>query len=187
MRQRTPFQQLPRTGRGLFGSVGSIMLHAGFVLFLVFGLQHTPRLAPSPPHAHETVRMMNLRQTPPAEHASVSEAGAARSSPSPPTAPTHPSAVEAPPPTLFAPRIRSAQTLLQPDAPPDVILPRSTPIPFIMVWSAQVTPVKPTVSTSPEQVLVANEHPVLTSPNQISQPLWVEVLTNAANPVATRA
>jgi len=81
------------------------------------------------------------------------------------------------PPTLFAPRIRSAQTLLQPDAPPDVILPRSTPIPFVMVWSAQVTPVKPIISTSPEQVVVANEHPIQTSPNQELAPAELKIAT----------
>lgn len=165
LRHRTPFEQLPPARGSLSGSLGSIILHAGMLLFLVFGLQHTPRLTPSSTRAHQAVRLMNLRPPVPEEHSSITLADATSPSPEPP-APTVHFKAAAVPPTLFAPRIRGTQTLLQPDAPPDVILPRSTPIPFVMVWSAQVIPIKPTVSTSPEQTLVANEHPSQTSPNQ---------------------
>ena len=89
-----------------------------------------------------------------------------------------------PPPQLLALKIRGTQTLIQPDAPPNVILPHPTPIPFIMVWNAQVAPVKPTVSTLPEQALLANEQPSLNLPNREFTPLPIKI---AATPFQTEA
>ena len=127
--------------------------------------------------------MMNLRQPLPEEHSALRMAGAAAPSEKSPRSATH-AEPDIRPVTLFAPKIRGTQTLLQPDAPPDVILPRSTPIPFVMVWSSQFTPVKPTISTPPNQVLAANEQPSETSPNQ---ELTIAQIKLSASPAHTEA
>lgn len=185
LRHRMPFEELPSTGGALSGSLVSALLHCAMVLFIVFGVRHTPQLGPASARKHEAVRLMNLRDPLPEEHTAVKLAKASGPAHQTPNPLTHPLAEAAvPPPVLFAPRIRGTQTLLQPDAPPDAILPRSTPIPFVMVWSAQVTPIKPTVSTSPVQVLVANEHPAQSAPNQELTPAEIKI---AATPFHTVA
>lgn len=185
LRHRMPFEELPRSSGGLSGSFVSISLHSGVLLFIVFGLRHTPQLGPATARQHETVRLMNLRDPLPEEHSAVTVASGESS----PTATPSPSAHHAvmakvSPPILFAPRIHATQTLLQPDAPPDAILPHATPIPFVMVWSAQATPIEPTVSTSPVQVLIANEHPSLSAPNHEVTAAEIKI---AATPFHTAA
>ena len=183
LRHRTLFEEPPTAGRGISGSLISLGLHVSTVAVIVFGLRHTPRIGNEPPAKHATVRMMNLRQA-------VTEARSAVGDDTykPASSASHSQSIDSKPaparPALFAPRIHGTQTLIQPDAPPDVILPRSTPVPFVMVWAAQLAPVKPTVSTSPKQVLVANDHPTQDVPNRELAPAEIKI---TATPFHTAA
>jgi hypothetical protein len=66
------------------------------------------------------------------------------------------------------------QTLIQPDAPRDLILQHPTPVPLVMMW-AQQEPVKPTVAAPPPKPVVANLHSSLARPNRESAPAPVNI------------
>ena len=182
-RHRTLFEETSTATQGVSGSLISVGFHISTLAVIVFGLRHTPRIADAPPARHPTVRMMNLRQAVAEAHTAVGADDYKPNSSADHSA-TPDSTPAPPPPVLFVPRIHGTQTLIQPDAPPDVILPPSTPVPFVMVWAAQVTPVKPTVSTTPQQVLVANNHPTQDVPNKEVAPAEIKI---AATPFHTEA
>ncbi len=146
LRRRTLFEETSTATQGVSGSLISIGLHVSALAVIVFGLRHAPRINDQPEAKRVNVRLMNLRQAVAEAHSAVgADSFRATASAKPRIADgSHPGPYT---PALFLPRIRGKQTLIQPDAPPDAILPRSTPVPFVMVWAAEVTPAKPTIST----------------------------------------
>lgn len=61
------------------------------------------------------------------------------------------------------------QTLIQPDAPKDLILQRLTPVPLVMMW-AQQEPVKPAIAAPPPKPVIANLHSSIARPNREAAP-----------------
>jgi hypothetical protein len=69
-------------------------------------------------------------------------------------------------PGEIAQRTPAPQTLVQPDLPPNLQLPRETPIPAVLLWSAQKTPTKKIVPPQPHEATAAEVRPSLDPPNE---------------------
>ena len=120
--------------------------------------------------------------------AASTSAAAAPSAQSPPrlTAPATPAppapappAAERPAPALpaaiqLAQNRYQQQTLIQPDAPKDIILEHPAPVPLVMMW-AQQEPVKPTIASPPPKPVIANLHSSIAKPNREPAPAPVNL------------
>jgi hypothetical protein len=121
----------------------------------------------------------------PAASASAAASAAAQSPPrltspstpvmvaSAPPAPVAP-ATERPAPALpaaiqLAQKKYQQQTLIQPDAPKDMILQHPAPVPLVMMWTQQEPP-KPAVASPPPKPVIANLHSSIARPNRESAP-----------------
>ena len=71
-------------------------------------------------------------------------------------------------PRLLADRTSAPITLVQPDVPPNTLLPLNTPIPLVVMWSPPALPVKKIVPPPRQQAAVSNVRPSLTAPNHES-------------------
>ncbi|HWB33609.1 MAG TPA: hypothetical protein VG714_10575 [Acidobacteriaceae bacterium] len=69
------------------------------------------------------------------------------------------------------------QTLIQPDAPPDLLLQRPTPVPLVMMWSQQAIPNRPI--SPPQQPVIANLHSSIQRPNR--EPVPAEINLSSTN------
>ena len=58
-------------------------------------------------------------------------------------------------------RIPAPQTLVQPDLPPNLLLPQETPIPLILMWSPESSTARQIVLPPPQEKTVANVRPDL--------------------------
>jgi hypothetical protein len=75
-------------------------------------------------------------------------------------------AAPAPVPRQIAQRTPAPHTLVQPDIPPNLLLLQETPIPAVLLWSAQKLPTKRIVPPRPHEATAADVRPSLDSPNE---------------------
>ena len=66
-------------------------------------------------------------------------------------------------------RIPAPQTLVQPDLPPNLLLPQETPVPLILMWSPESNTARQIVLPPPQEKTVANVRPDLSPPNHESE------------------
>ena len=104
----------------------------------------------------------------PAPQETAARAAAAPAAPGPvPSqerpAPALPAAIQLPQ------MMHQQQTLIQPDAPKDLLLQQATPVPLVMMW-AQREPPKPAVASPPPKPAVANLHSSIARPNREAAP-----------------
>jgi hypothetical protein len=76
------------------------------------------------------------------------------------------------------------QTLVQPDAPPDLLLLKEVPIPAVVMWSSDNTQFKKIVPPTPQKPTVADVRPALIKPNR--EPILAD-LKISATPFPTKA
>lgn len=174
----TLFSEPPIARRGPSAFLVSILFHAIATGIIYVGLRHAVRVVVVAPNRY-TVRMLNLhspeerraRQEPgrtPANVAAGGEQSAALRSPlpSPPAAGEGGRPAAASLPMERAERIPAPQTVVQPDLPPNLLLPKSTPIPLVVLWSPESVPVKQIVPPPPQVAATAKVHPSLDTPNR---------------------
>jgi hypothetical protein len=162
--------------------VVSVLAHAAGFGWLFFGLTHTPRIIRNSTLRHFTVRVLDAPLTAPEPQQSAASGGA---HPLPQSvAPTHPSAADTAQstPALTAPGespaasmptpasqlkqlVHQSQTLIQPDAPPNVVLLRKTPIPTVFMWAPSSAPIKPIIESPQQKSIVATLRPLPQPPN----------------------
>lgn len=163
----TLFTEPPPTRTGPSSFVVSFLLHGVGLALLSFGLSRAPRLDDQSLIQRYTVRLLNLQKTEPrmrwaaARGAQPSTTQIARHIPSPGGQPA-----AAAVPKLLAQLSPARQTLVQPDAPPNLLLPQETPIPLILMWTQQNSPVQKIVPPPPQLATPANLQPTLDSPNR---------------------
>jgi len=58
------------------------------------------------------------------------------------------------------------QTLLQPDLPPNLVLPQETPIPLALMWATENNPTQKIIPPPPQEATNADVEPSLDPPNQ---------------------
>ncbi|WP_035359037.1 hypothetical protein [Edaphobacter aggregans] len=158
-------QPPPRTTPSSF--LVSILIHGVAFGLLVMALRHSPRIEPSVIERY-TVRLLNAPRI---------ETQRRRASNSGDTQPTTQSASHdlapggapaAPPaiPEQLAQLLSQPRVLVQPDAPPDLLLPQETPVPLIVMWSPENSPNKTIVPPPPQEATVTNVRPSFVKPNR---------------------
>jgi hypothetical protein len=163
----TLFGEAPPTRWRPSGFLISILTHGVAMIMFYAGLKHMPKVV-DPFSERYTVRILNLhRQAPKIQLASLK--GVAHPTPkavshmdargggrpAPATSSRH-----------LAQKIPALQTLVQPDLPPNLVLPEETPIPLAVMWSAENTPTLKIIPPPTQEVTNANVQPSLDPPNQ---------------------
>ncbi|HEX3967204.1 MAG TPA: hypothetical protein VHW70_04500 [Edaphobacter sp.] len=155
--------------RGPSGFLVSILFHVCACILLYLGLHQAHTVDSRPYNQRYAVRIMELRKQEPKLHPPIEKVIL---DPGQPTD-AQPMAHGAAPATAAALRIpenlitqkRAPQTLIQPEAPPDVTI-AQTMLPQVFVWNAPQQTVKKIVQPAPQTVPQVNVRPSLDSPNQ---------------------
>jgi hypothetical protein len=149
------------------GPVMSMLLHGVAMIGLYAGLKHMPKVV-DPWSERYTVRILNLhRPTPKIQYAALRGLAhptlktvnhtVARGGghPAPPSASRH-----------LAQLVAAPQTLVQPDLPPNLVLPQETPVPLAVMWATENNPTQKIIPPPPQEATNANVQPSLETPNQ---------------------
>lgn len=157
----------PRTAPSSF--LVSTVAHGAAAGLLLLGLRHTPRLNDQPVVERYTVRLLN---PPRIEPRTQRPAGSSTASSTEPSVAYERSPGGAPPALASVPEMAKLpprpQTLVQPDAPPNLLLPQETPIPLVVMWSPENSPSKTLVAPPPQEATVAVMRPAIIKPNRES-------------------
>ncbi len=171
-------QSSPR--RGSAAIAVSILAHVAGCGWLFFGLAHTPRFDRKSTLQRFTVRVLDAPEAqpqlqppaagahPPSQAANRVPTPAADTPVSPPSVATgDESPAPAPSPaSQLAKLVHQSQILVQPDAPPDVVLLHKTPIPTVFLWAPASAPIKPIIEAPQQKSMVAQLRPKLDPPNR---------------------
>jgi hypothetical protein len=152
--------------RGPSGFLVSMAAHVVIMGSIYLNLKHGVRVEDEAMVQRYTVRLLSLwRPEPqirrPVEHRSTQApqgaAGeiASGGQPSAPSLPQQPKD-----------RIPAPQTLVQPDLPPNLVLPQEIPIPLVLMWSPASSTARQIVLPPPQEKTVADVRPDLTAPNR---------------------
>jgi hypothetical protein len=167
-------QLLPPRGSAAF--TASIVAHIAGCCWLFFGLAHAPRIENHSTLQHFTVRVLTA---PPITAPQVQRSSGSAGAQSPPQQQTVaeqalPQDAPAPAPsaasTLSSLQAHQQQTLVQPDAPHDVLLLHKTPIPTVFLWAPVTAPVKPVIQAPLQKSIVARLRPSTDPPNREPNP-----------------
>ena len=140
----------------------SILLHGTALGIAYLGLTHRTRIDDLPLKAQYTVRLLELHSTEP--HARPA-GGIAYPGPQSAAQAAQSGARAASVPLQLAQLVQARQTIVQPDLPPDVVLPRDTPIPSALLWSSANSRIKRVVPPPLHEANTANVPPSLDPPN----------------------
>ena len=198
----TLFAPPPRPSGGSPSWVVSAVVHAGACAWIFYGLARVPHIEGHTLHQRFTVRVLDVPMTRPeaiyypnaaspvqpaapvSTKASIPSllpappASASLSAPAVP--PPMPAASKiAPAPALpasiqLAQKTHQEQTLIQPDAPKDLLLQQAVPLPMVMMW-AQQPPPKPAIAAPPAKPILANMRPSIARPNREATPAPINV------------
>ena len=155
-----------------YGLMVSVVLHCLGFGWLAFGVSHAPRLAIQPPPLRYTVRVLSapLEDPPMRQSARSATPGIGKPSAQHGADPgghlaslpfLSPKLAELPP---------GPQTLIQPDAPPQITTPKPIPIPRAVVWSAENSRSMTIVAPAPPKVSVVAAHASIVPPNREAAP-----------------
>jgi hypothetical protein len=166
-RMITLFTAAPPSRRGPSGFLVSMLVHVAAIALAYFGLLHRVRVADESSAQRYTVRLLNLEQPPmpppspeEAGRASIEAPGVSQAAGNPGGAPSAPAF-----PLRVKQTIPAPQTIVQPDLPPNLLLPKKTPVPTVLLWSQEETPARRIVP--PEQTAtVSVVRPSLEAPNR---------------------
>ncbi len=159
------------------GFVVSIVLHCLGFVWLAMGLSHAPRMAAQPSPLRYTVRVLSapLEDPPMRQSARAATPGIGKPSAEHGADPgghlaslpfLSPKVVELPP---------GPQTLIQPDAPPMITIPKPIPIPRAVVWSAENSHSMTIVPPAPPKVSVVAAKASIISPNRELAPAEIKL------------
>jgi hypothetical protein len=162
----TLFADPPPLPRGRSSFLVSILLHGVALGLLALGLRHASRATDQSLAQRYTVRILNLRRTEPKMRWSA-QSGAAHPATQAVARAVSPGGQPAAPstPRQLAQLVPAPQTLVQPDLPPNLTLPKEIPIPLVLMWSAENSPARKIVPPPPREATAANVRPSLDAPN----------------------
>ncbi len=175
----TLFAELPPSRRGPSAFVVSMVLHVLMMGPLYLNLRHAIRVEDEAIVQRYTVRMLNLQRPEP-------KIGG-RPRPAPRRLPVRPRGElasggrpSAPSlPKQLAQLVPAPQTLVQPDLPPNLLLPQVTPIPVLLMWSPESSTARKIVPPPPPEKTAANVRPDLHPPNHESRLADLKVSASA--------
>lgn len=151
----------PRTAPSSF--VFSILLHAVGFSLLLLGLRHVPRIDDRTVDRY-TVRFL----TPPKIEPRMRKSTASGAANSPDQSVAHDLSPGGAPASQHSlpdlTQVRN-QTLVQPDAPPDLLIPQETPVPLALMWYPDNSPSQKIVPPPQQEVTSAETLPAMIKPN----------------------
>ena len=167
----TLFSELPPPRKAPSAFFISFVVHGLFFTWLLVGLRHLPKVSDQILHDRYTVRVLEPPRLqyprPPAQVADQAEPAAAQSA-------THdvassqgggsPAPLSLPVQEAHLPE--RSQALIQPDAPPELLLPKETPVPLAVLWSPENSPSKTIVPPPQQEPTVAKMRPAIIKPNR---------------------
>jgi hypothetical protein len=182
----TLFTEQPPSRRGPSSFLVSILVHGVAFVLLLIGLRHTPRIGDQSIVQRYDVRLLDAPEPEPRKpraggggvtyHGSQNDARALASGGSP--------ARSAYVPPQVAQLHTAPQTLVQPDAPPDLILLKEVPVPVVVMWSPENTELKKIVPPPPQKPTAADVRPAVIKPSR--EPILAD-LKITATPFPTKA
>jgi hypothetical protein len=172
----TLFAAPPRSSGFSFTSIASILVHISLFALITHKVATTHRVIERLPLDRYSVHLLDFHSTEP--QARKTPGGGANHAPrhnnpdqakdsanSSSKALTAPGSAGSPSVTRQVPRLLPArQTLVQPDVPKNVVLPDKTPIPLVVLWSANKVPVTRMVPPLPQMPAVSTVQPSLETP-----------------------
>jgi hypothetical protein len=167
----TLFSELPPPRKAPSAFLISFVVHGVVFAWLLVGLRYLPKVNDQVTHERYTVRILEPPRLqyprPPAQVAEQAQPAAAQSV-------THdvasaqgggaPAPLSLPVQEAHLPQ--RSQALIQPDAPPDLLLPKETPIPLAVLWSPENSPSKTIVPPPQQEPTVAKMQPAIIKPNR---------------------
>ncbi|MGO8720234.1 MAG: energy transducer TonB [Acidobacteriaceae bacterium] len=171
-------QPRSRTEPGFF--VVSVLTH-GLVLGIgALAIMNTPRVEEAPTTRRYTTRLVKLQGDQPQLRWSP---GSSAVHPTPRavthTAPSGGRRAAAAASRLLADRTSAPITLVQPDVPPNTLLPLKVPIPLVVMWAPPDIQVKKIVPPPLQKPAVSNVQPSLKAPNHESAVADVQLASSA--------
>ena len=169
--------------------VTSVVVHGLVCGCLIFGVRTAPRVSNRSAIRRYTVRVLNVPMPEPVveQTAGISvPRPVAKAAAGPQPAPGGSPASMPDVATRLA-QLPRRQILIQPDAPPDVLLQHPTPIPLVLRWTPPDIPVKVvTLAPPPQKSLLAKLRPSIEPPNRELTLADIRVSsTNLATALAT--
>lgn len=165
----TLFSEQPPPRRAPSSFVISLLVHGLAFAWLMAGLSHLPKVNDHPAAERYTVRILAQPKPEQARLASIdAPAHFAVQSVARDPVPSGGSGVPAPlalpvPEAHLPPR---SQTLIQPEAPPNLMLPQETPVPFAVMWAPETLPSKTIVAPPQQEPTVVQTRPAIIKPNR---------------------
>ena len=156
----------------------SILAHGA-----VFGLVSmvsmlSPRVVQQVPNRRYSLRLIEMHTPPPIR---MPEDKADEPAPHPNPGKAAPGGIEAPPAPVLQQLAKKSivrQTLIQPDAPPDIVLPKDMPLPAVQLWSAEQQ-AKVIVPPPMQKLAAAKLTPSLARPNQETKLADIQISSTA--------
>jgi hypothetical protein len=164
----TLFTVQPPPRRAPSSFVVSILVHGIAFSLLALGLRHTPRLEDRSTVQRYTVRLLNPPKPKPraAESAASGHAYPGSQSNQQPAAPGGAPAARAYVPPEVTQLHPALQTLVQPDALPELQLQQVIPIPVVVMWSPKETAIDKIVPPPPQKPAMVDVRPAIIKPNR---------------------
>src|SRR5215472_10254343 len=160
-------QPAPRKAPSAF--VISLLVHGVAFAWLLAGLKHLPEVNEHLAEERYTVRILEAPKLEQARRASIDDGAAVavqsiahdalRGGGGEPAAP-----LALPIQEVHLPQ--RSQTLIQPEAPPDRLLPQETPVPFTVMWAPETSPTKSIVAPPQQEPAVVKTQPAIIKPNR---------------------
>jgi len=175
----TLFSSQPASNRAPTSFLVSVLAHCLGLFAVLLSLKMAPRIDQPPAATRYTVRILQIHTPYPQIHVPVGD-GVARPEMQPATRAARTGGRPAAPPMpqhAVQPN-RARFTLLQPDVPPNTLLPLDTPIPLVVLSSPAKIPT-PKIVPPPPQKVVANLPPALTLPNREAKVADLKLSTTA--------
>jgi hypothetical protein len=163
----TLFSEEPRPGTGPSSFLISALLHGVVFILLLIGLRHAPRMNDHSVADRYSVRLLRPPRIEPPPRRTIKGStaqSAAQSVAQDLAGGGGPPALSVPYPLPQLPP--RTQVLVQPDAPPDQLLPQQIPIPLAVLWSPENSPSKVIVAPPQQEPTVAQTRPALIKPNR---------------------
>jgi len=158
------FTDRPQARQGLSSFAASMLVHGGMVGVLVYGMLHAPLITDPALSIRFDVRHVefHLRDQEASESGGGGFAQAIAKALHPKSRPA-----ERRPASWRIPQLApAAQTLVQPDLPPNLALAQETPIPTVVIWTPKKAQVKLIVPPLPQKAASADVEPSLDAPNE---------------------
>src|SRR5271156_2905564 len=165
----TLFTAPPPSAGGLSSFAVSMLVHGTAIGMVSVALQHTTHIIDDRQiNERYTLRLLEVH-SPESQVRSSDRSGVIYPGPytaagvaQPGGRPAAPSSV----PRQLAQLANAPQTLLQPDLPPNIVLPQDTPIPAALLWSSENSQIKKIIPPPQQEAATADVTPSLDPPNR---------------------